>query len=199
MEKLPLENFFWMNPPQNFELRNDQLIFTTEPETDFWQKTYYGFQHDNAPAFLTRKTGDFSLQVKVEFAGARHMYDQSGMLVYQNQDYWMKASVECENDAVSRLGSVVTNGGYSDWASRDIDAAVSEIWYRLSHRGQDFLVESSFDGKEFQQMRIFHLGGSCSQVNVGVYACSPLNSSFTVVFSGFKAGSCLWKSPHEQE
>ena len=67
-----------------------------------------------------------------------------------------KASIECENENFSRLGSVVTNLGYSDWATTDIDT-ISGIWYRLSRRGSDFLVESSFDGVSFKQMRIFHL------------------------------------------
>ena len=29
-------------------------------------------------------------------------------------------------------GSVVTNHGYSDWATTDIPAGVKEMWYRLT-------------------------------------------------------------------
>ena len=32
--------------------------------------------------------------------------------------------VEMINEAIQRLGSVVTNNGYSDWASVDVDASI---------------------------------------------------------------------------
>lgn len=63
--------------------------------------------------------------------------------MYLNSDNWLKASVEYENDKTQRLGSVVTNNGYSDWASNDIDARYKEMWFRLSRRCDDFCIENS--------------------------------------------------------
>lgn len=50
---------------------------------------------------------------------------------------WFKASIEFEDKNLSRLGSVVTNNGYSDWATTDISTK-TEVWSRLSHRGPGF-------------------------------------------------------------
>ena len=61
--------------------------------------------------------------------------------MYLNSENWLKASVEYENNKIQRLGSVVTNNGYSDWASVDIDAAQKSIWFRLSRRDDDFCIE----------------------------------------------------------
>ena len=36
--------------------------------------------------------------------------------MYLDSDNWLKASMEFENDQIQRLGSVVTNNGYSDWS-----------------------------------------------------------------------------------
>jgi regulation of enolase protein 1 (concanavalin A-like superfamily) len=67
--------------------------------------------------------------------------------MYQNSDNWVKASIEYENNELAKLGSVVTNLGYSDWATTDIpNKIVKIIWYRLSRRGPDFLIETSEDG-----------------------------------------------------
>jgi len=191
MKPSDLKYYKWLNQPEKFELTEDKLTIETEPGTDLWQRTYYGFQNDNAPGFLTETEGDFTFQVKTQFDSG-FMYDQCGILLYHNSDNWVKVSVEYENEAFARLGSVVTNLGYSDWATTDIPASVKEMWYRLSRRGQDFLAESSTDGVHFKQMRIFHMHIPLETVRVGVYACSPLQSSFKATFSEFKMGPCEW-------
>ncbi len=187
-----LKQFKWINPPKSYELQDDRLIIETEPETDLWQNTFYGFQHDNAPAFLMDRKGDFTFQAKVQSGEANHLYDQCGLLMYHDSKNWVKVSIEYENEVFARLGSVVTNLGYSDWATTDIPASVSEIWYRLSRRGQDFYVENSTDGKDFKQMRMLHMHTPMEIARIGVYACSPLKSSFKAVFSEFGIGSCQW-------
>ena len=191
MNQSELKNYKWLNRPEKFELTDDKLVIETEPGTDLWQRTHYGFQNDHVPGFLSETDGDFTFQVKTRFDSG-FMYDQCGILLYHNSDNWVKVSVEYENEDVARLGSVVTNLGYSDWATTDISANVKEMWYRLSRRGQDFFVESSPDGIKFKQMRVFHLHVSLETARVGVYACSPLQSSFKATFSEFQMGPCEW-------
>ena len=47
-----LNKYYWLNQPKRSVLELYQLIIETEPGTDLWQRTYYGFQNNNAPAFL---------------------------------------------------------------------------------------------------------------------------------------------------
>ena len=107
---------------------------------------------------------------------------------------WLKASIEYENQQYQRLGSVVTNQGYSDWATTDIDASIREMWYRLSRRGQDFCLECSRDGEGFHQMRICHLAAASGEISFGLYACSPENSSFRAEFTQMQVTECLWQA-----
>lgn len=184
--------FRWLNKPAEFHVENGILTITTDPATDFWQRTYYGFQHDNAHAFLLPVSEkEFSFSVKTAWEPNK-LFDQCGIVIYQDSSNWFKASVEYDNPVFSRLGSVVTNLGYSDWATTDIDSIQKQMTYRLSRRGQDFLVENSINGYEFKQMRIFHMHQPVQMVNIGVYACSPLQSSIQAVFSDFSLGECLW-------
>jgi len=187
-----LKQFKWINRPKRSELQDDRLIIETEPETDLWQNTFYGFQNDNAPAFLMEREGDFTFQAKVQSGEANHLYDQCGLLMYHNSKNWIKVSIEYENEVFARLGSVVTNLGYSDWATTDIPASVSEMWYRLSRRGQDFYIENSINGKDYLQMRMLHMHTPLEIARIGVYACSPLRSGFKAVFSDFGIGACQW-------
>lgn len=192
----------WLNKPEGSEITDRSVVIKTEPYTDLWQRTYYGFSHDNAHALLLERQEDFSFSTKVSFEYLVK-YDQCGLVIYLTSDDWFKASVEYEDEKVSRLGSVVTNHGYSDWATTDIPAT-TVMWYRLSRRGPDFLVESSPDGADFTQMRIFHVhilgetseaadeADSQRSIRFGLYACSPLESSFTAVFEHISLDSCLW-------
>ena len=119
--------------------------------------------------------------------------------MYLNSENWLKASIEYENDQFQRLGSVVTNLGYSDWATTDIDASVKSMWYRLSRRESDYCLEASFDGVEFHQMRICHMWEGRGKIRFGIYACSPEDSSFTAVFTDMKITECAWKAHDGQQ
>ena len=191
--KLGKENLIWTREPKRSEITDDKIVIYTDPNTDLWQRTYYGFQNDNAPV-LQLKTAEkfFSFTVKTEFK-SKVLFDQCGVVMYLDSENWLKASIEYENERFQRLGSVVTNLGYSDWATTDIDAAVKTMWYRLSRRESDYCIECSTDGVEFHQMRICHLFKGADQVVFGVYACSPGQSSFKAVFTEMEVSECKWK------
>lgn len=182
----------WTRPPRSFTISPEEIRITTEPGTDLWQRTYYGFQNDNAPV-LQMETDEtrFSFTVRTDF-DSKHRFDQCGIAVYLDSENWLKASIEYENAEYQRLGSVVTNLGYSDWATSDIPASVRSMWYRLSRRESDYCIECSADGVHFQQMRICHLHAGAGRIRFGVYACSPENSSFEARFSCMALTDCLW-------
>lgn len=183
----------WTRPPKTCTLTPERITVTTEPGTDLWQRTYYGFRNDNAPVLQMRtRERYFSFTVRTDFSSSHHRFDQCGVVVYLDSDNWLKASVEYENESFQRLGSVVTNLGYSDWATTDIPAERKTVWYRLSRRESDYCLESSFDGITFRQMRICHLHAGAGEIAFGIYACSPENSSFIAEFSEMELTECKW-------
>ena len=204
--ELELQTGKWLNKPAYYEVTEKSVDIKTEPNTDIWQRSYYGFGNDNSPAYLFSSDENFTFIAKAKFEYNRQ-FDQCGLVIYIDSDNWFKSSIEYENDTYSRLGSVVTNGGYSDWATGDI-ALPNEIWYRLSRRGPDFLIEYSLDGDDFRQMRIFHLSvlgittekmgksnppmPAQSTIRFGIYACSPSDSSFTARFTNLELRPCYW-------
>ena len=182
----------WTRPPRDFTITPEEIRITTEPGTDLWQRTYYGFQNDNAPVLqMETEETRFSFTVRTDF-DSKHRFDQCGVAIYLDSENWLKASIEYENEEYQRLGSVVTNLGYSDWATSDIPASVRSMWYRLSRREADYCIECSADGVHFQQMRICHLHAGAGRIRFGVYACSPENSSFEARFSCMALTDCLW-------
>lgn len=195
-----LKGFKWTREPKAYVIGDDTVEIVTDPHTDLWQRTYYRFQNDSAPV-LQMETAEayFSFSVKTEFAGSHHRFDQCGIVMYLDSENWLKAAAEYENDAFQRLGSVVTNLGYSDWATTDIPATVKVMWYRLSRRQDDYCIECSEDGVTFRQMRISHMHRGIGTVRFGVYACSPEDSSFRAVFSDFHLTKCRWPAHDGQQ
>lgn len=193
---MKFSNLTWTREPKKYAIEKDKIVIFTEPGTDLWQRTYYGFQNDNAPV-LQMETEEkyFSFVVKTEF-DSKHRFDQCGVVMYLDSENWLKASIEYENDKYQRLGSVVTNHGYSDWATTDIDASIKSMWYRLSRRESDYCLECSEDGINFKQMRICHMWEGKDRIVFGIYACSPENSSFEAEFTHMEITECKWKA-HE--
>ena len=197
---MDLKKLKWTREPKNYEISENKVLITTDAHTDLWQRTYYHFQNDNAPV-LQLETDErfFSFVVKTDFENSHHRFDQCGIVLYLDAENWLKASVEYENDAFQHLGSVVTNYGYSDWATTEIPSTVKTMWYRLSRREDDYCIECSEDGAHFRQMRICHLHQGNGTIRFGIYACSPENSSFTAAFTDFAVTACMWKAHDGQQ
>ena len=194
------ERMTWVRAPERFCVEPDGVSITTEPGTDLWQRTYYHFRNDNAP-LLQMETEEkfFSFLVKTDFAESHHRFDQCGIVMYLDSENWLKASVEYENEQFQLLGSVVTNHGWSDWATTAIPAEEKTMWYRLSRREDDYCVECSRDGEHFSQMRVCHMWEGAGKIRFGVYACSPEDSSFTARFTDLRITDCAWKAHDGQQ
>jgi regulation of enolase protein 1 (concanavalin A-like superfamily) len=170
------DRFQWAHEPPRWQL-GDGLELTTAPDSDYWQRTHYGFQRDNGHFFFTLAHGDFTLVAQLH-GEPNAQYDQCGLMARADAGQWVKCSAEYESVEHSRLGSVVTNHGYSDWASQDVAGPVTRLWYRLRREGDDILADWSADGAAWRQMRVTHLHGCPPELQVGVYACSPTGGGF---------------------
>jgi len=193
------EKLQWTRFPAEAAVSDDRIEIATRPFTDLWQRTYYHFRNDSAPV-LQMQTDErfFSFVVKTEFE-SKHRFDQCGVVVYLDSENWLKGSIEYENERFQHLGSVVTNHGYSDWATTEIDAGVRSMWYRLSRREDDYCIECSDDGIAFRQMRICHLAEGGGTIWFGVYACSPEDSSFRATFTHMQITECQWRAHDGQQ
>ncbi len=197
---MELSNFKWTRKPKDYTISDSKIEIVTKPYTDLWQRTYYHFRNDNAP-MLQMETEEqfFSFIVKTDFQGSHHRFDQCGIVMYLDSENWLKGSIEYENEQFQHLGSVVTNNGYSDWATTEINADIKSMWYRFSRREDDYCIECSLDGQRYQQIRICHMDHGKDKIRFGIYACSPENSSFKAVFTNMELTDCLWKAHDGQQ
>lgn len=182
------EQYQWMNEPNDVETA-ERLTFHTLPDTDFWRNTHYGFNRMTAHALLTDVTSKrFTCRVTLEMK-PNATYDQAGILLYVNDDHWLKTSVEYIPDGPSHLGAVVTSYGYSDWSTRDFSNEEIEgpLTFELVYTDGDVEVFFEYGDGRREQLRIAHLH-DVSTLRIGPYACSPDTDApgFTVTFTDWQ-------------
>ena len=106
MKDFTKQDLFWIRQPKEARITETGIEIITEPGTDLWQRTYYGFQNDNAPVLQTKTTEQyFSFVVKTDFE-SKHRFDQCGIVMYLDSENWLKGSIEYENDSYQRLGKI---------------------------------------------------------------------------------------------
>jgi regulation of enolase protein 1 (concanavalin A-like superfamily) len=191
----PVDKLQWINKPKKFSVNSKEIRISTEPDTDLWQRTYYKFRRNTAHMLvMPAEAPFFTFSVKTVRNGTG-LFDQCGVVIYQDEENWFKGSMEYENDRFQNLGSVVTNNGYSDFGTGAVDPALTTMYYRLSRREGDFFLETSRTGLDYTPARIFHLIKGEGSIRFGVYACSPSKcSSCDAVFTEMVLGECQWKA-----
>jgi len=175
----------WLNPPQRWTSGRGSLRVETAAETDFWQRTHYGFRADSGHMLGAEIEGDFAASTELRFAPA-HQYDQAGLMVRVSADCWLKTSVEWEPEGPARLGAVVTNGAWSDWSVQDFPRERRALALRVWRRGGDYVVEHASSASEgsWSLLRVarLHDDDGSRPLRCGLYACSPKGSGYVVEF-----------------
>ena len=176
----------WFNPPKRWWLdaRGPGLVIEPDGQTDFWQRTHYGFSADNGHFLGLELQGDFVLSTEVRFQPA-HQYDQAGLMIRGDANCWIKTSVEHETEGRPQLGTVVTNNGYSDWSLQDSPVPEGALRLRITKNGADVLVQFSPAGEDpWQLMRVARLHWPDTvSLHAGLYACSPKAAGFRTEFA----------------
>lgn len=192
------DKLVWQCEPKEWfiDKSSSQLVIKTDENTDYWQKTHYGFEADNGHFLYTETNKNFRITTKVKTL-PKSKYDQAGLMIRLSKDIWIKTSLEYIPNGLSKLGAVVTNLGYSDWSTQYVDYKYEYLYFRISRIGQNGYVDFSLNGEEWNQIRIAHLDiPEHFAIKVGLYACSPQGKHQEVRFDYIEIEQ-LSNDPHE--
>jgi len=168
----------WLNQPQRWSTATeDALVLRTDPRTDFWRRTHYGFIRDSGHFQGTLIHGDFRASVRIHGA-YREQYDQAGLMVRLNDTTWMKCGIELVDGV--QWASVVVTREFSDWSCVPLPHAPEEFWLQIERTGATVKVSYGQPAAP-QLLRLTHL--SDAPLRVGPMAASPEGSGFDVTFS----------------
>ena len=181
-----LENFEWLNDPENVRFENDAMIIYAKGGTDFWQSIHRGFHKDSGHFFYIRQADDFILTLKWRFAELKK-FSQCGLMLRVDERNWLKTSIMNEMPEDNMLASSLTIAGHSDWAGLRIADNIHEIWFRLQRVGDDYILFYSLDGQIYEKIRTAYLKG-LEEVKVGAYIASPNEADFSAELQYIKLG-----------
>jgi uncharacterized protein len=174
----------WLNEPPAWKIKDEALMVTAGPRTDFWRTTHYGFVRDNGHLWFESWEGDFITGVKVTGA-YRDRYDQAGLMVRLDEWTWLKCGVEFVDGL--QYASVVVTRGHSDWSVAPLTDNPGSLWLRVSRTGPDVEVRYSVDGEHYDLLRLSRLTDAVPLL-VGPMCAAPEGAGFEVTFEGFAVG-----------
>ncbi len=168
----------WFNEPATWEPAGDTLTVTTDPDTDFWRTTHYGYVRDTGH-ILGTGARDFTLTAT--FRGEyRDQYDQAGIAIRVDERNWIKSGIELV-DGHQQISAVVTRE-FSDWSVAPVPDPTS-VTIKAERTGDAVTITYGLDGADPDTLlRVAYLEPGTT-AHAGVMAASPTGRGFPTTFT----------------
>ena len=175
----------WLNEPKVWQRTSDGLNVRSDPRTDFWRETHSGAVRDNGHFYGAAVAGNFTASVRIT-AAYNATYDQSGMMLRQGPEAWMKCGTE-RIDGRIFLSAVVTEGS-SDFSLAEVTSPPTSLWLRIQRQGRTVEAFASWDGTAFHLFRQFQFAQE-RPTDIGVMLAAPLGEGFDASFAELSLAS----------
>lgn len=173
----------WSNDPKQTELKEGQFIVKAKPQSDYWQKTLYGFQRNSGHSLLHPFKKGKAMEVTFSLAAFTEQYDQAGIMLWLDKTHWVKAGIEM-SDGVPHVGAVVTNE-FSDWSLAPVPEWENKtVTIRASFLADALVLRARVDKEGWRTIRVAPFPYT-SNVGAGPFLCSPERDGFRVTFSAW--------------
>ena len=128
---------------------------------------------------------DAAVEVTVDASTLTELYDQAGLLLWVDDEHWVKAGLEV-SDGVLHLGAVVTNG-MSDWSMAPVpDWSGQRVTIRASRSGElgdDITLRARAASSGWRTVRVAPFPAAAA--SAGPMVCAPTRAGLEVRFTGW--------------
>ena len=173
----------WTRPPRSLRRVGSTLRVEAEGGSDFWQRTLYGFQHDNGHGLLAPFPPASAVEVSFDLADLTDRYDQAGVLLRAGSDHWIKAGVEV-SDGTPHLGEVVTSG-MSDWSLAPVPEWKGTATLRISEFSEAVIIRARTDDIGWRTIRVAPMPPRPSLL-AGPMLSAPSRAGLQVTFRSWR-------------
>lgn len=180
--------FQWRQPPEEYKISENVIWMRAGKETNLFNGVSGAFKCGNFPYYFTEWEGDFRIRCKVsvEF---QSVYDLGCIVIYENEDTWMKLAYENSDTGHPAIVSIVTRERSDDCNG---ERAEGDIWLQICRKGNMFSMHYSEDNQHWKLVRIFFLAMK-PIVQVGVSVQCPTGESCLAEFRELEIG----ENPYE--
>ena len=175
----------WLGSPAAWSQVGDGTVLITAPaKSDRFHDPAGAARQANSPVWLTRADAPANLvaRVRVDFVDT---FDAGVLMVYQASEAWAKLCFEQAPDGRRMVVSVVTRGRSDDANAFVVDG--DAVWLRVSVLGTAYAFHASLDGRSWELVRYFGLGGR-GRTRVGLSAQAPVGPGCVAAFSAVRLG-----------
>ena len=172
----------WRNNPVDWSVKDGILTIKAGEKTDWYIAPHNGEQVATSPLLLFPAPKDFwfSAKVTVDF---KSQFDAGALVVYADEQHWVKFAFESPDGKTGGIVSVVTRGLSDDNTGAAIEG--NSVYLEVSKTGQAMFLFFSTDGKKWNVTRAFSLGPEQS-LQFGFSAQSPRGPGATATFSDIR-------------
>jgi regulation of enolase protein 1 (concanavalin A-like superfamily) len=171
------DDWQWLNEPRTWSTEGG-LTVTSDPETDFWRTTHYGYDRGSGHVLGVPLTGDFTVAATFT-ADYAAQYDQAGVALWLDERNWIKAGVELVDDEF-QVSTVVTRE-FSDWSVVPA-GRVGRVTIAAVREGDAVTVRyGAGDAEPTTLLRLAYFPPEVRTL-VGVMAAAPTGPGFTTRF-----------------
>lgn len=172
-------SFQWRNHPADWNVREGNLSIRSGEKTDWYIAPTDGKKAANSPMLLFPAPPEFWFSAKVT-VGFKSMFDAGALVVYADEDNWVKFAFENSVAKSPSIVSVVTRGLSDDCTGAAIGG--NAVYLKVAKSSQAIFLYFSEDGKNWKLTRALNLGQK-TPLRFGFSGQSPTGSGSTVTFS----------------
>lgn len=173
-------NWQWMTKAQECVIEGSGISMVAGHGTNLFNSPGGYFKCSDFPYRYVEYSGDFIVTCRVlpEF---ENTYDLGSIVVWDNQDSWIKLAYEYTDNGYPAIVSVVTREYSDDCNGPEMQGPV---WLQINRKGDVFALHFSHDGVNWQLARICRVP-MAEQIKVGISAQCPSGEKCKVRFEDF--------------
>ncbi len=171
----------WQDKPDMVTMDGEHILMVAGRSTNLFNNPD-GSGKDNAfPYYYMQVEGDFVATCQIE-PTFKDTYDLGSIIVWENENKWIKFAYENTDCGYPAIVSVCTDGLSDDCNG---PAMNGPCWLQVSRKDNVFALHFSTDKQNWYMARIFNLDMAAC-VSVGISAQCPMGESCAVQFTGFE-------------
>jgi hypothetical protein len=172
-------SFHWRNQPAGWNVKDGTLTIQSAAKTDWYAAPTGDLPVAATPLLLFPATGNFWFGARVT-VGFHSTFDAGALVVYADEQNWVKFAFESQDGKTGSIVSVVTRGLSDDNTGARIEG--NSVYLEVSRIGQAIFLFYSADLKQWNVTRAFHLASE-KPLQFGFSSQSPTGAGTTASFS----------------
>lgn len=172
----------WLNEPAEWEIKDNKLTMQVTAQSDYWNKSHYGFTLYDGPFLYTQRSGEFEVVVKMSGV-YKTRFDQVCLMLRIDENNYIKTGVEYV-DGIYNISTVQTIDK-SSWSVLGLKEKPKNVWMKAVRKLDAVEIFYSIDGVTFTMTNTVYFP-EYKTVQVGMMAASPDGKGFAATFEDFK-------------